>query len=337
MIDPAVARRRRISDEERLAREIVPVLGRMLADRTGRIALLVIVLVAALAAGGYYLYERYQRQHENPPVVVQPPGSTEPGPSSPAGRVRIATWNLRKFSDRVENPPDLVTIARIIRENDFDLLAIQEVQQQGQVVQKLRRQLNEPWRVAITEQTGNHERYAFLYREDRVELTQTPKLAEGPDAEFFDRRPASASFKSGQFDFVLVTVHLWYGDKANNPRRRNEAAALARIASGIAASGAEKDVIVLGDFNEMRTGGNLPIFETMGWQRLNREPTNLGSSEVFDNLVIDPKYTREYAGASGVVRFDETIFANDDKRALSAVSDHRPVYADFNTTGPDDD
>jgi len=139
------------------------------------------------------------------------------------------------------------------------------------------------------------------------------------------------------FDFVLVTAHLWYGEKANNPRRRNEAAALARIASGIAASGAEKDVIVLGDFNEMRAGGNLQIFETMGWERLNREPSNLGSSEVFDNLLIDPKYTREYAGTAGVVRFDEQIFGNDDKRALLSVSDHRPAYADFNTTGPDDD
>lgn len=327
-----------------MARELAPVLGRMLADRTGRIALLVIVLVVAVAAGGYYLYERWQQEHRTPPVVVQPPPgttppstTTEPTPAGQPGRVRIATWNLRKFSDRVDNPPDLVTIARIIRENDFDLLAIQEVQQQGQIVQKLRRQLNEPWRVAITEQTGNHERYAFLYREDRVELTQAPRLANGPDADFFDRRPAIAGFKSGQFDFILVTAHLWYGDKANNPRRRNEAAALARLASGVAAAGAEKDVVVLGDFNEMRAGGNLQIFESMGWTRLNREPTNLGSSEVFDNVLIDPRPTREYAGTSGVVRFDETLFANDDKRALTTVSDHRPVYADFDTTGPDDD
>jgi endonuclease/exonuclease/phosphatase family metal-dependent hydrolase len=162
-------------------------------------------------------------------------------------------------------------------------------------------------------------------------------LAEGPDAEFFDRRPAIASFRSGQFDFTLVTAHLWYGEKANNPRRRNEAAALARIASSLAESSTEKDVIVLGDFNEMRAGGNLQIFETMGWTRLNREPTNLGSSEAFDNLLIDPKYTREYTGQSGVVRFDETIFGNDDKRALEQVSDHRPVWADFSTVGPDDD
>jgi endonuclease/exonuclease/phosphatase family metal-dependent hydrolase len=319
----------------------------MLADRTGRIALLIIVLVAALAAGGYWLHDHWRRQQDqqaNPPVVINPPPTTPgsaPPPDAPPptpGRIRIATWNLRKFSDRADNPPDLVTIARIIRENDFDLLAIQEVQQQGQIVQKLRRQLNEPWRVEITEQTGNHERYAFLYRGDRVSLDQTPALATGPDADLFDRKPAIATFRAGQFDFTLVTAHLWYGDKANNPRRRNEAAALARIASSLATTRAEKDVIVLGDFNEMRAGGNLQIFEGAGWIRLNREPTNLGSNEVFDNLLIDPRPTREFAGSVGVVRFDESAtFANEDKRASAQVSDHRPVWADFSTAGPDDD
>jgi hypothetical protein len=129
----------------------------MLADRTGRIALLVIVLAAALVAGGVWLHDRWERQHAQtqPPVATAPPNAP-PGTSATAapGRVRIATWNLRKFSDRVDNPPDLVTIARIIRDNDFDLLAIQEVQQQGQVVQKLRRQLNDPWQVAITAATA---------------------------------------------------------------------------------------------------------------------------------------------------------------------------------------
>jgi endonuclease/exonuclease/phosphatase family metal-dependent hydrolase len=176
-----------------------------------------------------------------------------------------------------------------------------------------------------------------LYRSDRVELLDGPRLAEGAETSVFDRRPAVATFKAGNFDFILMTAHLWYGEKANNPRRRAEAAALARMAAELAARGPERDVIVLGDFNEMRTGGNLHFFEEQGWVRLNREATNLGSNEVFDNVLIDPRYTREFAGTAGVVRFDETIYGNDDKQAMEAVSDHRPVWADFATTLPDDD
>jgi endonuclease/exonuclease/phosphatase family metal-dependent hydrolase len=320
-------RQRRGSAEERLAAEL---LGQMLSDRHGRRFLLVLLIVGAVALGGWLLWQRAHRPE--PSVAATQPAAVD------AGRVRIATWNLRKFSDREQNPPDLVTIARIVRDNAFDLVAIQEVQQQGQIAQKLRRQLNEPWRVAITDRTGNNERYAFLYRADRVELLDTPRLVDAADAGTFDRRPALATFKAGNFDFVLLTVHLGYGDRANNARRRSEAAALARIAADLAARGPERDVIVLGDFNEMRANGNLPLFEASGWQRLNRDPTNLGSTEVYDNLLINPRHTREFvAGAAGVVRFDETMFGNDDKRAAESVSDHRPTWADFATTGADDD
>ena len=134
-----------------------------------------------------------------------------------------------------------------------------------------------------------------------------------------------------------MTVHLWYGDKANNPKRRQEAAALARAAKAMADRGPERDVIVLGDFNEMRASGNLHLFESNGWLRLNREATNLGSTEVYDNVLIDIKRTREYADRAGVVKFDEHLFPGDDKRAASEVSDHRPVWADFVTAMGDDD
>ncbi len=313
------------------------VLGRLLADPRGRLVLLVVVVLGAIAYGGWYLWQ--QRANRVPPADQ---AASAPGATQQSGRIRIATWNLRKFSERDaagQNPPDLVSIARIIKEGGFDVVAVQEVQRQGQVVERLRRQLNEPWRHAVTEATGNNERYAFLYRADRVELLDVPRLIDpgSADVSAFDRRPAVATFKAGAFDFTLVTVHLWYGDKANNPRRRQEAAALARIAADLAARGPERDVVVLGDFNEMRANGNLHLFEAQGWARLNREATNLGSNEVYDNVLIDPRRTAEYAGQVGVVRFDETLFAGDDKRASADVSDHRPVWADFATAGRDDD
>jgi endonuclease/exonuclease/phosphatase family metal-dependent hydrolase len=232
-----------------------------------------------------------------------------------------------------------VAIARIIKDQGFDVVAIQEVQQTGQMAQRLRRQLNEPWRIEITDATGREvkERYAFLYRADRVELLDTPRLIGGPEAPQFDRVPAMATFRAGQFDFTLVTTHLWYGAKANNPQRRQEAAALARFAKALADTGPERDVLVLGDFNEMRANGNNPTFAQYGLTPLNRQPTNLGSSEVYDNILINPSYTKEFAGGVGVTLFDQTLYNDDDTLARQSISDHRPVHADFATTGPDDD
>jgi len=334
MIRPFVPRKREnpgFSASER--RMLAYAILRILRDARGRKILLILVILGAIALGFWFWNEHQKRSRVTPPPEA-------PSTLPIKGHVRIATWNLRKFSDRDkagQHPPDLVTIAKIVKEARFDLLAIQEVQLGGaQTVQKLRMQLNEPWRHAITEPTGNHERYGFVYREDRIQLLEPPALYDGPEAAVFDRVPAIAKFRAGNFDFILLTAHLWYGDKANNPRRKAEAAALVRIAQSLA-QGPEKDVIVLGDFNEMRASGNLKLFEAAGFTRLNTEPTNLGSTEVFDNILIDPRCTREYAGVSGVVKFDETILANDDKRAMEEISDHRPVWAEFDVAGADDD
>jgi endonuclease/exonuclease/phosphatase family metal-dependent hydrolase len=313
-------------------------IARVWADRQARVVVLVLLVAGLLAWGAWHLW---QRSHDGRPPVATTTATRRA--TNPDGRVRVATWNLRKFSERDgagEYPPDLVAIARVIKDNAFDVVAIQEVQRQGQMAEKLRRQLNEPWRIEVSEQTGEklRERYAFLYRGDRVDLVDRPKLLDGPEAGQFDRRPALATFRSGSFDFTLVTAHLWYGDKANNAKRRQEAAALARFAKDLAARGPERDVIVLGDFNEVRSGGNLHLFESNGWIKLNqREPTNLGSTEIYDNVLIDIRRTREYADQSGVVKFDEQLFPGDDRRAASEVSDHRPVWADFATTMADDD
>src|SRR5438046_1425545 len=127
-----------------------------------------------------------------------------PAETTTVSTIRIATWDLRKFSEREgagQYPPDLVEIASIIKAAQFDLVAIQEVQREGQIVEKLRRQLNEPWRHVVSDRTGNNEWYAFLYRGDRVDIVDgSAHLVLGAETAVFDRAPFTASFKAGQFD-----------------------------------------------------------------------------------------------------------------------------------------
>lgn len=65
--------------------------------------------------------------------------------------------------------------------------------------------------------------------------------------------------------------------------------------------------------------------------------TTISDASLYDIIWLDPQYTSEYTGQSGVDRYDETAFAGDDRAASLAVSDHRPVWAVFRTDGPDDD
>lgn len=287
-----------------------------------RIALLLLLVLAGILVVGIFSQPRLA------------PSANQAG--TPAGirpTIRIGTWNLMQFSQN--RRADLRTIARIIEDAKIDLLAIQEVKREGEQVDQLLNVLGPPWHGTISPMTGNYERYAFIYRSDVIQLLDKAQLIKIPQAKF-DRLPATASFRAGNFDFVLITVHLFYSD---TNRRKAEARDLAQYVTTTVANSAEKDFVVLGDFNEMSRGNHsgLVYFDTRGWRRLIDQTTNLGSTEVFDNILIDPRYTREYNGRSNVIFFDETLYGNDDKQAKSQVSDHRPAWAEFSTIGPDDD
>lgn len=311
---PAMARRPRNSPEQQLAETIASFL---LGTRRGRRTLLASIILAVIGFGGYWLWQNHLRSRH--PV----------GPT-----VRLATWNLRQFSDARQHL-DLQRIARIIRDNRFDLLAIQEVKKDGEAVDRLLDVLGAPWRAAqLSDTTGNYERFAYIYNAERVQEIGTPHFIASADAVLFDRTPYQDTFRAGNFDFTLVQVHLSHN---NAMRRRSEGEALARMVKRLAHTGVERDVIVCGDFNEQPPHGNMHHFTGQGWQRLNHDATNLGGTRVLDTLVIDPLATKEWSGIAGSVHFDEQLFANDDAQAAEQISDHRPAYADFVINLVDDD
>src|SRR5436309_12427757 len=133
------SRRTRMSPQERLA---VDAVGQLSRTPQGRRFLLVVAIVALLIYGGYWLWEtKLRRRH---PV----------GPT-----VRLATWNLRQFSN--ERPHvDLRVIASNIKSSHFDLVAIQEVKRHGEEVDRLVSELGVPWRAShLSDMTGNSERF----------------------------------------------------------------------------------------------------------------------------------------------------------------------------------
>ena len=119
----------------------------------------------------------------------------EPFPTGPT--VRVAAWNLRNFSG--ENR-DLDAIAGVIAENDFAVVALQEVRGDGRGVEALAGELNGPlsrrWRVLLSDRTGsNKERFAYLYDSDRVRhLGEAGFLTRRLDV---DRRPVRGELRGG--------------------------------------------------------------------------------------------------------------------------------------------
>ncbi|MCA1705043.1 MAG: endonuclease/exonuclease/phosphatase family protein, partial [Actinobacteria bacterium] len=196
----------------------------------------------------------------------------------------IATWNIRAFGDltpKWESSDDdspkrdlgsVLCLAEII--SRFDVVAIQEVKDNLKGLRDMMRVLGGDWGLIMTDTNeggvGNSERMAFVFDTRRVkpsglagELVVPPEWRDtiGRDLTSgqFARTPYAVSFISHGQTFVLVTLHVLYGDEASE--RAGELRAIAEWMARWAKQ--EEDwghnLIALGDFNIDRI--NDPNFE----------------------------------------------------------------------------
>jgi endonuclease/exonuclease/phosphatase family metal-dependent hydrolase len=196
----------------------------------------------------------------------------------------VATWNLRAFGDLTTKweagPRDtpkrdlhsLLCIAEIV--SRFDVVALQEVRANVKALRHLLKYLGSNWGLILTDVTkgdsGNGERLAFLFDTRKVQLSglacelvvPQEQLEEGrisPDAldRQFARTPYAVAFRSGSQTFILVTLHVLYGNRSAQriPELRAIAQWMADWARNVHAW--HHNFIVLGDFNIDRRGDQL--------------------------------------------------------------------------------
>jgi endonuclease/exonuclease/phosphatase family metal-dependent hydrolase len=285
----------------------------------------------------------------------------------------IATWNLRAFGDLTQKwkagPNDmpkrdlhaLRCIAEIVAR--FDVIALQEVRANLKCLRHMLKVLGPNWGLILTDVTkgdpGNGERLVFLFDTRKVQLSglacelvvpQEHLATIAPDAldRQFARTPYAVSFRSAGKTFILVALHVIYGEKAEEriPELKAIADWLAAWASDVNAW--DHRLIALGDFNIDRRGDNLyHAFTSTGLhapEDLNRVPRTIFSdpkepdlNKFYDQIAwfagdetrpgLSMKYTR---GGN----FDFTKVAlksrNLTKPQLSwRISDHYPLWAEF--------
>src|SRR5918997_6548357 len=149
----------------------------------------------------------------------------------------IATWNVRAFGDLTEkwsssedDTPkrdlhSLLAIAEIV--SRFDVVALQEAKDNLKALRHLMKMLGPNWGLSLTDVTegapGNGESMAFLFDtrsvvpsglacEIVVPEEQLGPIDAGALRRQFARTPYAVSFRSGEKTFVLVTLHVLYGE-----------------------------------------------------------------------------------------------------------------------------
>ena len=303
------------------------------------------------ANGGHYnrtTGEYHKHVKEDPPsdeldtdlVVSQNTIASDTNESE----LKLAAWNIRIMSNNSRTDAELMEIARTLA--DYDFIAIVELRDETVLkrTQNILLQMGKAYQYQFSPAVGRgvKERYAFLYREDLVSVVSRgelyPDAADGKDD--FSRDPYWATFRAGEFDFSVIAVHVIWGDTVGP--RKAEVKALAEVYEYVQeANGDEEDVLLVGDFNRNPTDTESyhPVMSIPSMTRLFNFPqkSHIKETSLYDNIFFEENHVTEYLGKSGIDRFDETDFGNDDKAANLAVSDHRPVWVVFSTTQDDDD
>ncbi len=290
----------------------------------------------------------------------------------------IATWNIRSFGGLKRewepqgsySPKRDLHALRIISDivSRFDVVAIQEGKRELTAVRQLIEALGgkKDWGVILTDVTegskGNSERLAFVYDRNRLtadglagELVVSRELEEAlradnePGEEVFRRQfartPYAVSFASDKATFVLVTLHVIWGDSTDERAEELEkiAVMLEKWAKRKPKNVWDSDFIALGDFNIQ--SDLIKVFTKTGLkpaedhEGLRRTIFKSSKGKFYDQVAWfhdssnRSKLDFDYV-TGGNIDFVDTVYPGMSTSSLSwRVSDHYPLWVEFNTSG----
>ncbi len=201
----------------------------------------------------------------------------------------IATWNIRAFgnltrkweSDEDDSPKrdlhSILCITEIIKR--FDVIAIQEIKANIRALRDTLKLLGDNWSLILTDvnkgDSGNGERMGYLFDKRRVQLSGlagelvvpnewTKGVKKDVLEKQFVRTPYAVSFRSNHQTFILVTLHIKYGESSKD--RIKEIKGIAKWLADWAdnMNVYHHNLIALGDFNIDERGDLLTTIKLPG-------------------------------------------------------------------------
>ena len=275
--------------------------------------------------------------------------------------LKIATWNIREFGRRKRKTASVHFIAEII--GQFDVIAVVELRDNLDDMRRVLEILGPYWKVLFsdynTDRAGNRERIAYVYDQRAAVFTglsaelDPPRKKDSKTGEYLPRitwwrSPFMASFRAGNFDFILVTAHIRWG---SGPEARVEP--LRVLAEWLATRRKEKyvfdkDILLVGDFNIPSRED--PTFKAITSTGL-RVPggllkddfgTNLARDKRYDQILHFPVYDKLFTGKGGVLDFyrgdHAGLFPNLKMSKMDftyQLSDHIPLWIQLDTWNDD--
>ena len=223
--------------------------------------------------------------------------------------------------------------------NGFDVLFAQEVMYDtaaASLASALTSVSGVTWSYSVTAPIGRSsykERYAVIYRTDRVQLLSATVWTDTGDK--FEREPQIVKLRQIDTgaDFTFINWHAIFGTTAE---RQAEIQQIASVFSSVqSGSSSDQDVILLGDHNREATSpwwANLTALSpAVGWKvnDLTSINTSCAFASAYDHFWYQASYVSEYSTSGRDYIADMCTFRN-------GLSDHAPVYISFYTSSDTD-
>ena len=266
-------------------------------------------------------------------------------PSFTDSTANIAAWNLKGFGG--VDPARIPALTNAIALIDAEVIAVVEVAPDfvaAEIVADLNN-MDLCYRRVLLDQTSNMN-IAVLHK-CAVEVTN-PRLIPGSDNGSTALRKAFAvDVKVGEFDFIMIAVHMKAGrGSSNRGIRDNQAQAIATFIQAETA-GAEKDVLVVGDYNmipveddsnftAMNPGNFLEFVSSADLAGDFTHISGGAPGNLLDGYAISSQHTVEYIPATLRIWPMHTTLGLSLAQFDANVSDHLPVSAEFVVLVDDD-
>ena len=273
-------------------------------------------------------------------------------PSAKDKTINLATWNIRDFGKKPRLKQSIHYIAEML--SNFDLIAITELRKNLTDLKKVLDILGPHWDVVYSDYVadwgGNWERFAYVFDTRVVKFTGLAAEADAPrkknqtTKEYvsqFDwwRKPYIASFSAGNFDFVLMSVHIRWGK--NKSDRIKPLKLLAKWIDKRSRDihGTDNDIILMGDFNIPKIDDDLYNAVTSKGLKAPEallkleHGSNLAKNKRYDQILHHPSFNKCFTDKGGIVDFYtggvKKLYPNKEltKSAFTyQLSDHLPLW-----------
>jgi hypothetical protein len=246
-------------------------------------------------------------------------------------------------------------VNRLTNELDLEIIAFQEIDKDSEQWKKIRDNLaTQGFRFFDGLSSDSHQFVILAWDADEVTL-QPDSAQELPTRDKFDygngctdeglRRPVAARFQAGEFDFWAIAVHLKSrrGEAPCTTQIRTEQCKdlRAEIDKLVAASG-ERDVLIVGDFNERPGHESFKALADAGFtsQMTTLMPQSAKGSyvknfeldksvDLIDQVMIRPADTKEVVPNSAYIM--PLPSSDEAKKYIIEQSDHVPICVSFST------